>query len=80
VTDKHRTPDLERTVTRVEVTTDAELLPAVVDFVRQVAHRLDLRDRAAEHLDVAVEAVCRNVVEHAFDSDEAGQYDVEQRS
>ena len=52
----------------------------MVDFVRQVAHRLDLRDRAAEPLDVAVEAVCRNVVEHAFDSDEAGQYDVEQRS
>jgi hypothetical protein len=25
-----------------------------------------------EHLDVAVEAVCRNVIEHDFDPDEAG--------
>jgi len=42
--------------------------------------RIGLRDRAAEHLDLAVEAVCRNVVEHAFDPDEAGQNDIEQRS
>jgi anti-sigma regulatory factor (Ser/Thr protein kinase) len=62
------------------VATYAELLPAVVDFVRQAARRLGSRDRAAEHLDVAVEAVCRNVVEHAFDPDEAGRYDIEQRS
>jgi serine/threonine-protein kinase RsbW len=77
VTDEHRTPGLERPVARVTVTTDAELLPAAVDFVRQVAQQLGLRDKAAEHLDRAVETVCRNVIEHAFDPDEAGHYDVE---
>jgi anti-sigma regulatory factor (Ser/Thr protein kinase) len=77
VTDEPGTPELERSVARVTVTTDTELLPAVVEFVGQVAHRLGLRDRAAEHLNRAVEAVCRNVIEHAFDPDEKGQYDIE---
>jgi anti-sigma regulatory factor (Ser/Thr protein kinase) len=77
VTDDHGTPGLERPVARVTVTTDADLLPAVVDFVRQVARRLGLRDKAAEQLDRAVETVCRNVMEHAFDPDEKEQYDVE---
>ena len=67
----------ERSVARVTVTTDAELLPVVVDFVRRVACRLGLRDRAAERLDLAVETVCRNVIEHAFEANEEGRYDVE---
>jgi serine/threonine-protein kinase RsbW len=77
VTDEHGAPELERSVARVEVPTDPELLPAVVDFVRRVAHRLGLWDKAAEHLELAVETVCRNVVEHAFDPGEAGRYDIE---
>jgi serine/threonine-protein kinase RsbW len=77
VTDEHGTPEVERAAVRVAVTTDAELLPAVVDFVRQVVQRLGLRDKAAEKLDQAVETVCRNVIEHAFNPDEAGQYDIE---
>ena len=77
-TDNHWTPEKpERPIARVTVATDAELLPAVVDFVRRVAQRLGLRDKAAEQLDRAVETVCRNVIEHAFDPDQAGQYDVE---
>jgi anti-sigma regulatory factor (Ser/Thr protein kinase) len=75
VTDECGTP--ERPVARVTVTTDAELLPVVVDFVRRVAHRLGLGDRTAEHLDLTVETVCRNVIEHAFEGDEEGSYDVE---
>jgi anti-sigma regulatory factor (Ser/Thr protein kinase) len=77
VPDESGTPEPERTVVRVAVTTDAELLPTVVTFVQQVAHRLGLRVRAAEHLYRAVETVCRNIIEHAFDPDEAGQYDIE---
>jgi anti-sigma regulatory factor (Ser/Thr protein kinase)/GNAT superfamily N-acetyltransferase len=74
VTDERARP--ERSVARVTVTTDAELLPAVVEFARQVTHRLGLRDRAAEHLDLALQTVCRNVIEHAFEAEE-GRYDVE---
>jgi anti-sigma regulatory factor (Ser/Thr protein kinase) len=77
VTDEHGIPELERPAARVTVTTDAEFLPAALDFVRQVTQRLGLRDKAAEHLDRAVETVCRNIIERAFNPDEAGQYDIE---
>jgi anti-sigma regulatory factor (Ser/Thr protein kinase) len=77
VTDERGTQEPERLLARVTVTTDAELLPAVVGFVRRVVHRLGLGNKAAEQLDRAVETVCRNVIEHAFDPDEAGHYDVE---
>src|SRR4028118_1114945 len=77
VTDERGAPEVERLVVRLAVTADAELLPGGVDFVRQVAQRLGLKDKAAEKLDQAVETVCRNVIEHAFNPDEAGQYDIE---
>src|SRR5687768_10521434 len=77
VADERRTPALERLVARVTVMTDAELLPAAVDFVRQVARQLGLGDKATDRLNRAVETVCRNVIEHAFEADEEGRYDVE---
>ena len=70
--DERGTPERERPIARVTVTTDAELLPAVVYFVRQVAHRIGLRDIAAEHLDESVETLCRNVIEQGFGPDEEG--------
>ena len=77
MTNDHGTQEPERPVARITVTTGAELLPAVVGFLREIARRLGLRDKAAEQLDQAVETVCRNVIEHAFDADEEGHYDVE---
>jgi anti-sigma regulatory factor (Ser/Thr protein kinase) len=76
-TDDHGTPELERLVARLTVMTDPELLSVVVDFVRKTALQLGLKNKAAEQLDRAVETVCRNVIEHAFDPDQEGQYDVE---
>jgi anti-sigma regulatory factor (Ser/Thr protein kinase)/ribosomal protein S18 acetylase RimI-like enzyme len=76
VGDERGASELERPIASVTVTADAELLPAVVSFVRRVAHRSGLRNKAAEHLDESVETVCRNVIEHAFGPDEEGKYDV----
>lgn len=76
MTDENGTSKLDKSVAAVTVLADAELLPAVVDFVRRAAKKLGLRDKAAEHLDRAVETVCRNVIDHAFESDEEGRYDV----
>jgi hypothetical protein len=47
--DKDGTPDLEGSVAPTLATIDAELLPAVMDFARQVAHRLGPSDWATEH-------------------------------
>jgi anti-sigma regulatory factor (Ser/Thr protein kinase)/GNAT superfamily N-acetyltransferase len=76
VTDENGTPKQEESVARVTVLADAGLLPAVVDFVRQAAHRLGLRREDTGRLDQAVEVVCRNVIEHAFDPQEEGEYEV----
>jgi anti-sigma regulatory factor (Ser/Thr protein kinase)/GNAT superfamily N-acetyltransferase len=76
MTDEQGTSDLDKSIATVSVLADAELLPAVVDFVRRAAHRLGVRDKTIEHLDRAVGTVCRNVIDHAFEPDEDGRYDV----
>src|SRR5919202_2633962 len=76
MTDEHEMSKLDKSVAAVTVLADAELLPAVVDFVSRAANQLGLRDKAAEHLDQAVGTVCRNVIEHGFEPGEEGRYDV----
>jgi len=66
VPDKLGTPDLEGPVAPRLATIDAELLPAVMHFARQVAHGL-ASTAATEHTVAAVEAACPNLVKHAFD-------------
>ena len=72
MTDMKATP--EEPVARVTISADAGFLPPVVEFVKQMARRLGLRD--VEHVDQAIELVCMNVVEHAFGPEEDGSLDV----
>ena len=76
MTDKRETWNLEKTVASVTVLADTALLPAVVDFVKKTTHQLGLNDTDAEHLGQAVETVCRNVIDRAYESEEEGWYDV----
>ena len=76
MTEQNEAPSPEELIARVTVPANAGFLLAVIDFVRHVTHQLGLRGAAAEHLDQVVEAVCRNVVEHAFGPDDDGRYDV----
>ena len=76
MTDKHGSRKLEKTVASVTVLAEPDFLPAVVDFVRRTTHQLGLTDTDAEHLGWAAETVCRNVIDHAFEPDEEGRYDV----
>jgi anti-sigma regulatory factor (Ser/Thr protein kinase) len=66
----------EAQIASVTISADAGFLPPVIHFVKQMSHRLGLGDAAAEHMDRAVELVCRNVIEHAFGPGEEGSYDV----
>ena len=74
--DNRETSKLEKTVASVTVFADAALLPAVVHFVRNTAHQLGLADTDAEHLGWAVETVCRNVIDRAYEPGQEGRYDV----
>ena len=76
MTEQNEAPSPEKLIARVTVPANAGFLTPVIDFVRHVTHRLGLRGAATEHLDRVVEAVCRNVVEHAFGPDDEGRYDV----
>jgi anti-sigma regulatory factor (Ser/Thr protein kinase) len=76
MTDTRGTSKPEKTVASVTVLADAALLPAVVDFVSRTAHQLGLNDTDAEHLGWAVETVCRNVIDRAYEPEEEGRYDI----
>src|SRR5215208_954944 len=76
MTDKRGIAKLEKIVASVTVLARAALLPAVVDFVKRAAHQLGLNDTDAEHLGWAVETVCRNVIDRAYEPEEEGRYDV----
>lgn len=68
--------DPEALVARITVRAEERYLPAVIGFVKESAGALGLRGEAAEHLDAALEVVCRNVIETAFGPDDDGRYDV----
>jgi serine/threonine-protein kinase RsbW len=76
VKDGNETAKPERSIAHVASIADAEFLPPVTEFVRQTARRSGLQDKAAEHLKLAAEVVCRNVVENAFGPDEEGSFEV----
>src|ERR687894_1720725 len=65
----------EESIARVTVSADTGFLPPLIDFVKQITHRLGLGD--AEQVDRAVELVCTNIIEHAFGPEEEGSFDVQ---
>jgi anti-sigma regulatory factor (Ser/Thr protein kinase) len=67
-------PTAEEQIARVTVSADAGYLPPVIEFAKQIAHRLGLEN--AGQLEGAVELVCMNVIEHAFGPEEEGSLDV----
>lgn len=66
----------EQQIARITVVAKLEFLPAVMSFVRETSLKLGLDAREAEHLELVAEEACLNVIEHAFDPQEPGTYDV----
>jgi len=66
----------EEPIARVTVSADVGFLPPVLDFVKQMSDRLGLGESTAGQMDRAIELVCRNVIQHAFELGEEGSYDV----
>ena len=66
----------EQQIARITVVAKVEFLPAVIGFVRDVSTKLGLAGRDVERLELVVEEACMNVIEHAFDPDEQGAFDV----
>jgi serine/threonine-protein kinase RsbW len=66
----------EQQVARTTVLAKLEFLPAVISFVREVSTKLGLAANDIGRLELVVEEACLNVIEHAFDPDEQGSFDV----
>ena len=66
----------EQQVARITVSAKVEFLPAVIAFMQDISARLGLPDRDTDRLELVVEEACMNVIEHAFDPDEEGYFDV----
>ena len=74
MTENNATP--EEPIARVTVSADTGFLPPVIQFVKHLSDLLGLGDAAAEHMDRAIELVCRNVIQHAFGPEEEESYDI----
>ncbi len=66
----------QRPVAGVTVPATAAFLGPALEFARSAARRLGLVEEAAGDLVRAAEAVCRNVIGHAFEPGENGRYDI----
>jgi anti-sigma regulatory factor (Ser/Thr protein kinase)/GNAT superfamily N-acetyltransferase len=66
----------EQQVSRITCAARLEFLPAVLGFVRETSVKIGLSAKEAERLELVVEEACLNVIEHAFDPEEPGAYDV----
>ena len=66
----------ERQIARIGVLAELKFLPTVIGFVREVSTKLGLAGEDVERLEVVVEEACMNVIEHAFDPDEQGAFEV----
>ncbi|MBN1188215.1 MAG: ATP-binding protein [Dehalococcoidales bacterium] len=65
----------EKQIIRLTLLARLELLPGIINMVRETAGKLGLDDRDAYRLELVVEEACVNVIEHAFE-DESGNFDI----
>lgn len=66
----------ERLIARINVTAKVEYLPPVIDFVGDVSRKLGLGAKDSKKMELVIEEAGLNVITHAFEPDEEGDFDV----
>jgi serine/threonine-protein kinase RsbW len=66
----------EQEIARISVKARIQYVPAVLDFVNNIALRVGLPADEAKRLELVVEEACVNVIEHAFEPGEDGKFTV----
>jgi anti-sigma regulatory factor (Ser/Thr protein kinase) len=61
----------------LDVKAELELLPVVLKLVRDVTTQYGLEKSDARDMELATEEACHNVIEHAYEPEEKGRYQVE---
>lgn len=63
-------------IMKMRVVARKEYLPAVTSAVHAIAEQLGFESNEVCQLEIVVEEACLNVIEHAFDADETGFFEV----
>lgn len=66
----------ENQIARLIILAKVEYLSDVISFVGELSRKLGLDKKQAKHLELVTEETCLNVIEHAFDPEENGIYEV----
>ncbi|MBX2976026.1 MAG: ATP-binding protein [Ignavibacteriaceae bacterium] len=64
------------TIARVKLIALKEFLPSIVGMVQSISSHLGYDKNSIYKLEVVVEEACLNVIEHAFDEGEIGNYEI----
>jgi anti-sigma regulatory factor (Ser/Thr protein kinase) len=65
------------TVSSIQVPARGDQLAVIGDFVTEAAHQAGLDERAAFHVQAAVDEACANIIYHAYDFEGQGPIAVE---
>jgi serine/threonine-protein kinase RsbW len=63
-------------IARITIQAKTEFLPAVAGFIQEISMKLGLIRDDIDRLQLVIEEACINVIEHAFDPEEQGSFDV----
>ena len=66
----------DQQIIKIDVLAKIDYLSDVVEFVGKTVVKLGLSKQESRELQLVTEETCLNVIEHAFDADEIGKYDV----
>lgn len=64
-------------IVKLTVATDKKLFPGTAKYITDVVATLDLQERDLLRLESAVFEACTNVIDHAFEPDEKGAFNIE---
>lgn len=68
--------DIEKTLSKLTIPAKVEYLTFALDYVSDLTKHIGLPGIDAERLRLTTEEACLNVIEHAFDPEEEGSFDI----
>ena len=66
----------ETQLAKLTLVANKKYLPLAMDFIQDIAVVIGLTKEDAQKLELIVEEACLNVIEHAFDEDEKGNFEI----
>lgn len=68
--------EFEKQIVSINIPAEKKYLPIILSVVKQAASMNDFEEKDLHHFELIVEEACVNVIEHAFEPGERGEYTV----